>query len=486
MAAAHRGQVRRISEEMRYVLDRLIAAPGEPGLLRAELQAEAAWWRSAGDESLLAAVRRSFRTRQLCLRGAASDGTWRGSLSYIGDTDPADGAVCTYDYDRTEIKVPATSPLAQPYGWAAGAGLDVATWHGRTGMSMISAWFLTLARVAAHQQRDHVVVANRVYYETKVLFDTIRPAHVEVRVQGDGDDLLAAIAAADAPVIVLLDSSRPGGDARAVRRVLRGADPARVVCVAWDNTCAPATESPFGPGLSAADLPVPLVVLRSHLKLDQLGLEFSSLGTLVLMSPPAGDGGRRWATDFTGFLPDLLGALGGWAPPASVRLLTCLGLPNPALATRASRHLRAANLLGGSVLAAELTPSGRYWVEENEHQYFVEIHIPELPAAISDFAGSALDQEMTRVEELAAQQSLPVWKSASFGFHYTAIAWHGSEPETAAAGPADPAAARVSDTDVNSPYEPHTVLRIAFGGHEPAVTVEVAELISRYLLERPR
>ena len=69
---------------------------------------------------------------------------------------------------------------------------------------------------------------------------------MEIRGHQDTAALLAAVAAAAGPLAVFLASSRPGGDAAAVSRVLAEADPALVGCVTWDNTCIPAAEDIFG------------------------------------------------------------------------------------------------------------------------------------------------------------------------------------------------------------------------------------------------
>lgn len=463
----------RMAREILSVLERLIAQKPDQGGQRDLLISEASWWATAPDKPLLDTVQRSFVARQLCIRAADSDGTWRNSLSYIGDPGPLDQAVCTYDYDRAEVRFTASSPLAQPYSWAASDELEVDAWYTRTGMSAITAWLVALARMAAERRRRHLVLTNRLYHETDILFDMARLNHVQVRRHDSCDELLEAASVADRPAVIFLDSSRPDGDAATLTRVLQSLDPERVGCVVWDNTCAPASDSPFGPTLSAADLPVALFVIRSHAKLDQLGLEFCSLGSMAQVSRPGASGlSPAWRDGMRRLMSDSLAVTGACASPATMRLLAALGLPNQELSAPANRCLREANVVGGEILALELDGLEGFRVEHSDHRCFVEIHLLDLPAPKTIGgpptwpAWDELDAELTAVEQRAAERSIPVWKSASFGFHYTGLSWYASEDPPRPQG------------------QPHTVLRICFGMHDPAVAREVAEMITDQLTKK--
>jgi len=77
-----------------------------------------------------------------------------------------------------------------------------------------------------------------------------------------------------------------------------------------------------------------------------------------------------------------------------------------------------------------------------------------------------LDEELTQIVKRSADQDIPVWKSASFGFHYTGLSWYASD----------------------NPPRPHdcahTVLRVCFGMHDPAQTQAVARIISSQLMAK--
>lgn len=446
---------------MRHLLERLIDQPRRPGVSTADLVAEHAWW-TAGHRPLDEAVRRGFAVRQLCLRAADGDGTWRNSVSYIGDVDPADRAVCTYDYDRAEIRYESSSPLARPYPWDTG-DCELDAWYSRTGMAAITAWLLAVAR-SAGDRGEHLVLTNRLYHETRVLFDAMDLARVDVRTYDDPEGLLRAASASDVPVVVFLDSSRPHGDSATVRRVLRETAPERVGCVVWDNTCAPTSERPFDIDDGVAGLDRPLLLLRSHVKLDQLGLEFCSLGSIAMFCPPRRhEEPGRWHTAMRTLLPDCLMVTGGCASPWTLRLLDALGLPDHDRAGRGNRIMREANRLAGRVLAEELHDSAHHRVVTNAHDCFVELHLLNLPGP-ADPGSSApwppwdeFDRDLTALEHRAAEHEIPLWKSASFGFHYTGLSWYGSDEDTGT---------------------PHTVLRVCFGMHDPEVAETAARLVA--------
>src|SRR4051794_26844652 len=135
-------QRRRLREEVEYLLTRLAEQSSGDAAHRARVRAELRWWHDSHRRPLVECVQRGFVVRQLCLRLVDSDGSWRNAISYIGDLDPRDATVCSYDYDRAEIRFPVTSSLASPYGWTDALGAEVSTWYARTGMSAITAWLI--------------------------------------------------------------------------------------------------------------------------------------------------------------------------------------------------------------------------------------------------------------------------------------------------------------------------------------------------------
>ena len=471
-SAAHATQLERIRAEMQYLVSTVADAASATDPLRHRLRDEAAYW-SGETPPLIDTVRRAFEARQLLMQAAGCHGTWRNSVSYIGSPPPEDARVCTYDYDRAEVRFDKGSALAKPYAWACDGDLEVETWYMRNGMCAIVAWMCAVARMAVDAPGPVSVFTNRLYHETDMLFDMARFHGVTVERHDSVSDILAAAATHRGPVAVFLDSSRAEGDVVAVRSVLAGLDPDRVGCVVWDNTCAPADHDPFESTLEHADLHISLLLLRSHVKLDQLGLEFCTLASIAMLTGRAiTDEGRRFRDGMRAFLSDAITVTGACASPASLRLLASLGLPNRPLAKHANACLRAANVLAGTVLRAEMQHDDRYHIEEAAHRCFVEIHLDEIPAPPAIGGPESwpvwdeLDAELDLVEERAARRSVPVWKSASFGFHYTGLSWYASEAPPRPLG------------------YPHTVLRVCFGMHDSVVVGETARSIARQLIQK--
>jgi len=440
-----------------------MVATTRPGASRDWLVEEAAWWRSTEPESVRDAVRRSFEARRLCITSAEAL-SWRNSLSYVGGTpDPLDTVICSHEYDRAEVELAPDAPLSHPYPWLRRFPARSKTLYTTSGMAAISGWLMGVACVAAERGRHHLVLTNQVYYETHRLFGLAGLRNVTFRSYAVLDELLAAMARARQPVVVLLDSTYPGGDPASVERVMRAADPARVGCVAWDSTCSPAVADPCA---SLASLPVALAVLRSHPKLDQLGLELCGFGSATIAyEGPEEPHPSSWGSQLRSFVEAIMGVSGTFAPASSVRLMARSGvLPTPPLAVAANARVREANRVGRDALARELEPTGRFVVREYEHACFVTIHLLD-PAAPTREA--ELDAEVYALEALAAEHALAVWRSASFGFHYTALSAYEAKgpPETRG-------------------LAPHGVIRVGFGAHDGDVCEDIAMLVAGHLRGR--
>ena len=410
-------------------------------------------------------VRRSFEARRLCISSEEAL-SWRNSLSYIGGTpDPLDTVICSHDYERAEVTLPPDAPLSHPYPWLRRFGAESKTLYTTSGMAAIAGWLTGVARVAAEREQHHLVLTNQVYYETNRLFRLAALQHVTIRVCAGLDEILAAMAQARQPVVVMLDSTYPGGDPASVARVMRAADPERVGCVAWDSTCVPAVVDPFASLASLTSLPVALAVLRSHAKLDQLGLELCGFGSATIAHHgPDEPHPSSWGSQLRFFVESIMEVSGTFAPASSVRLMARTGvLPVPRLAVRANARVREANRIGRSVLARELEPTGRFVVREYGHSCFVAIHVLGLSAPSTE----TLEAEVYALETLGEEHGMAIWRSASFGFHYTALSAYEAKGPPESRG-----------------FPPHGVIRVCFGAHDGDVCRDVAMLVAEYLRER--
>ncbi|MEU8119523.1 hypothetical protein AB0C21_12545 [Spirillospora sp. NPDC049024] len=449
-------QTVRLREEMLHLLDRgMKSAP--PGRSAAEsLAAEARWWEGARLTDLAAAVRRAFAARRLLL-GTPDRRTWRDSLSYIGDADPADLTVSEHEYERSDIALREDHPLAAPYPWSAGRDVGTDVRYTASGMAAIAAWYLALAKLTT----GVTVVTNTLYYETETLFDLCSSPHVRVEPCAGREDFLDRLGTAPGPVVAFLDSCQPFGDAAMVGEVLSRAEELGLLAVVWDNACAPIAQDPCPGGWTG----VPLVLLRSHHKLDELGLELATLGSAAVAAPPGLDGPRqKHAEGLRDLLPKVLSVTGGHATAASLLTMDRYGLPDPVLTARANAATRAANRSGGRALRAALDGARGCLVQEYEHGCFVNVRLTGLRPRLGT---PALDMAIRRAADAAAAEGLAVWRSGSFGFHYTALSgWAVASHDAESLG-----------------HGAHTVLRVCFGAHDDDAAAAVARLVARQVRE---
>ena len=449
-------QPRRLTDELRELLSRALA--DVPRIhARAALRAEDRWWSGAASRPLRELVQQSFRTRQL-LRSTVHEGTWRNAQSYIGFPDPADARWSTHEYERAELLAsPGSAPGRAP-AWTAGQPCCVLP--AASGMSAITGWLWGLGRVAAQRGEEVLLLTNELYYETAHLLRVAAPPGLRVSVHADADDLLARVNRPDGPIAVLVDSTYPGGSAAAIGRVLAEADPALTVCVAWDSTCVALDE---GPQLREDHRHLPLVVLRSHPKLDQLGLELCSFGSVTVVGATGRDDAPRDPGSHLWFaISTVMEVAGLFAPGYSVRLLAQLGLPDPRLAAAGNASLRAANARVAGALADALEHRVEYQVRAPEHRCFVNLHLLAHPPDRCP----ELKHDIAAVEALAEEHRIPAWRSDSFGFHYTSLS-------------AYPVRDRAGEPD-------HTILRIGVGMHDEDVADRLVTILATRLLGRLR
>jgi hypothetical protein len=178
----------------------------------------------------------------------------------------------SYDYQRADLEVRGPSFYA----------FDCPELHDTvytsSGMSAISALLFSSGKLTPVAD---IMVLPGSYGETLELIE----AHVRhlrtVHLKSPAEDLAAP---ADIPRILLLDTSTP---CHGIEAALRCTSP-RLDLVVFDTTCFSAGSGRIGRVLRWAqryDLPV--VLVRSHTKLDSLGLEYGRLGSAVFVGARA-------------------------------------------------------------------------------------------------------------------------------------------------------------------------------------------------------
>jgi len=300
-----------------------------------------------------------------------------------------------YDYQRADLDVRGPSFYEPGYGV-----LD--TVYTASGMAAISALLLASARVMGEAD---ILVLPGSYGETQELIEGYADRLRMITVSRKGE----AGARPASPRILLLDSSAP---ASAFAAGLRSLD-AKPDLLIFDTTCFAIGSGRIRQVLRrAGGLGVPVVMVRSHTKLDSLGAEYGRLGSVAFVD---------WAKTPGSRLPEIpaetrnaVRLLGGAALPAHFppyvgaplyRALT--GKRIAAMlrnSRRASRHFAAVL----PALAAELHYVHGLYVTLSRQQPLDEARARQAAA------------EMSRD---LAKAGLPIQHAGSFGFDFAATEW---------------------------------------------------------------
>ncbi|MBR0927632.1 hypothetical protein JQ561_13540 [Bradyrhizobium diazoefficiens] len=173
-----------------------------------------------------------------------------------------------YDYQRADLTVRGPSFYELDSGSASTAIYTA------SGMAAISAVLLASAQIVA---KADILVLPGSYGETQELIRGLVP---HLRLRALDLPLRDALAPADSPRILLLDSCSVAGALEAVLRC----DGSGVDLLIFDTTCFAGRSGRIRRVLNwARRYGIPLVLVRSHNKLDSLGAEYGRLGSAVFV-----------------------------------------------------------------------------------------------------------------------------------------------------------------------------------------------------------
>lgn len=304
----------------------------------------------------------------------------------------------SFGYQRADLEV--RGPPIYPSLQRLCPGCHESTIYTSSGMSAIAA--LLAASLQCKEAIDVVAPAD-CYGEARELFRTfgprIRVAPTATRCSVVRESATTRIRWLDSSVRLHYDRS-----------------PAATECdvdlVVLDTTCFWRGSGKIGRVVRRAlRAGVPVALVRSHAKLDQLGTEYGRLGSVVLLMPPSGLTNRaKWTVTLPSRIRDavrLLGAAPALAhfPPfeSSNDYQACSALRTASI-VRSTRRL--ARTLSLRWPAAKL--------QTFQHGLYVTIAAAE---ATIDEVRTAADEMAT---ELAAH-GLPARHAGSFGFDFVAI-----------------------------------------------------------------
>lgn len=300
-----------------------------------------------------------------------------------------------YDYQRADLEVRGPSFYECGYG-----ALD--TVYTASGMAAISVLLLASARVTG---KADILVLSGSYGETQELIEGYADRLRMITLSPEGE-----VSARSASLrMLLLDSSAP---ASAFAGGLRSLEAAPDLLI-FDTTCFASGSGRIRHVLRRAGaLGVPVVMVRSHTKLDSLGAEYGRLGSVTFVDWAKNRGSRL--KELPAETRNAVRLLGGAALPAHfppyVGTPLYRALTNKRIAAmlrnsrRASRHFAAA--LPG--LAAEL-----HYV----HGLYVTLSSQQpLDEATARHAAAEMSGDL-------AKAGLPIRHAGSFGFDFAATEW---------------------------------------------------------------
>lgn len=327
---------------------------------------------------------------------------WKATETAWSQTaDTASGPFAfSYDYQRADLTVRGP-PFYELDGGSASTVIYTAS-----GMAAISAVLLASAQIL---EKADILVLPGSYGETLELIQGFIP---QLRIEALKLPLGEAFAAANSPRILLLDSCSFAGAFEAALRC----DGSGLDLLVFDTTCFAGRSGRIRRVLRwARRCNIPLVLVRSHNKLDSLGAEYGRLGSVVFVQ--GNEQQRAGGADLT-------------------RL--------------ASETRNAVRLLGGAALPAHFPPfagSAAYWTLTKKRvaailrngrsaaRYFAAT-LPTLSAELHFAHGlyvtlrgkRPLDEAAARqaAEDMSCElrrQGFPIRHAGSFGFDFAATEW---------------------------------------------------------------
>jgi hypothetical protein len=312
-----------------------------------------------------------------------------------------------YYYQRFDLVVDGPAAYPALIGDEAPALIRAESWYS-SGMGAIAACLLALDQLAPAPAR--LLALEDTYFETlQLLRSQVRRLRVEEA--PDPVALHARLRAGPADAALLLDGI--SGEDPCV--LLERLEPGSLRLLLLDSTCYDRADPRLLSLARAVErLGVPGVLLRSHQKLDHLGIEHGRLGSMVtLIAPtaaPAAHALVRALSDRAATLRRLLGSA-----PVPAFLLPYAADPG-FLALNAERLARMAerNLAAAAWLAARMPPGA---VRGSHHGRFFTV----VPAAAARVPQARFEEAVEDLASHAAQEGLPARRAASFGFDFAAL-----------------------------------------------------------------
>lgn len=326
---------------------------------------------------------------------------WKATeTSWSATASPTSGPFTfSYDYQRADLKVNGPSFYEREHGCSS------ETIYTASGMAAISALLFAATRIVAGA---HILVLPGSYGETLELIDRFVPDLRLVTLRRPFDD---GFAPAGDLRIFLLDSCV---SAAAFEAALR-CDGSALDLLVFDTTCFAGRSGRIRRVLRwARRSGIPVVMVRSHTKLDSLGAEYGRLGSAVFVRWSEEGAERSLSERLATETRDAVRLLGGAALPAHFPPFVgtadywALTKRRVAAILRNGRH--AARLFARELasLSAELHFTHGLYVTLRSRR--------RLDEASARQAADAMSHDLGR-------DGFPIRHAGSFGFDFAATEW---------------------------------------------------------------
>ena len=303
----------------------------------------------------------------------------------------------SFGYQRADLEV-CGPPI---YSWLQrlSPGCHESTIYTSSGMSAIAV--LLTASLQCKETIDVVAPAD-CYGETRELFRSFSPC---IRVALLADACAPALDSETARIL-WLDSSAHSYCDQALETE-KGVD-----LVVLDTTCFWRGSSKIKRTVRRAlRASVPVALVRSHAKLDNLGIEYGRLGSVVLVAPPSGVTSRaKWTGELPSKMHDAVRLLGVAPVLAHFPPFERGGDYHACSALRTAAIVRSTRRLARGLLSR--WPATK--LKTFQHGLYVTISTGD----------ATIDEARTAADELAtalAAHDLPARHAGSFGFDFVAI-----------------------------------------------------------------
>lgn len=405
---------------------------------------------------IVEAVKWAFATRRQLLAVDVDPQNWRQSFSRLGPPSCGRDDFLISEYQRTEMTVTDVSPLGLFYPWIPeAASRSIVTRYTANGMSAVGAFLMGLARHARSIDAPINLISTPLYHETRqLLTGWMFDGAISVNEYSDEHTLLDAFKSAEGPHVLYLDSAEKI-DTSALIAAIPVEPSENTIAIVWDNSCIP-----YDDPTALRPFPAPLYLLRSHLKLDQLGFEFGALGSVMIMAASASNAaGRNFLLEFLPRLPINTRLFGVNASGETLRRMAALQLPDRNLTPESNKAMRAATRLGVALLQsnedlAKLGITLRTFPHECFCHLLLPVQNPESNGNLDYALGIAHE-----LHDLAIESEVPLISCASFGFPFTSVTGFALPDLDCPTGLAQP------------------ILRVSFGSHDPDVTAAVVDVV---------